>query len=81
MRCVDADRSFGGPKPFHAAYQDGLARTFQACHAPMPARMQELLSQLGEAMLERRREQALGDASALAQYYAGPLPRRGRGRG
>lgn len=78
MQRVHADRSFGRSKPFHAAYQDGLASAFQACHAPLPARMQQLIQQIGEreTALQEQRERVLGDASALAQYYAGPLPRR-----
>lgn len=81
MQRVNADRGLGGSKPFHAAYQEGLARTFRACHEPMPARMQELMQQLGErdAAMDDARDRALGDAAVLAQYYAAPLPRRDRG--
>jgi hypothetical protein len=80
MERIDADRGLGGPTSFHVAYRDGLARTFGACHEPIPARMQELIQQLGEheTLMDHQREAALGDASALAEYYAGALPRRRR---
>jgi hypothetical protein len=76
MKRIEANRGLYEPKPFHAAYEEGLVRTFGACHAPMPERMQDLIRQLGEqeTAMHDRREYAMGDASALAEYYAAPLP-------
>jgi hypothetical protein len=65
------DRGIANP-PVSSAFRTGLKGMFRACHEPLPARMQELVQQLGVTdLVEYLGDDERRDSGELTKYYSG----------